>query len=96
MLAADRERRMNAAPPTYRVPLAWLAAARQRRPPRFMARPSGNIERRGRRCEDPEHDPRYPIGRVIYPDHIVELKDGGAVFGAEYLVTLCTLSSAKD
>lgn len=37
------------------------------------------LQARGRRCEDPDHNPREPRdGCRIYGDHIVELRDGGA------------------
>lgn len=37
------------------------------------------IVKRGRRCEDPQHDPHDPRENIrLYGDHIHELADGGA------------------
>jgi len=50
------------------------------------------FDQRGRRCEDPRHDdalPRFgPAVRVI-PDHIVELKDGGAKLAPNNIMLRC-------
>lgn len=48
------------------------------------------IKQRGRICEDPEHNPYQlsPSGQ-IYADHIVELKDGGAMFDPANVMLRC-------
>src|SRR5437016_3170907 len=48
------------------------------------------IKQRGRRCEDPEHDPATPrVGVRIYGDHIVERRDGGADLDQRNILLRC-------
>ena len=48
------------------------------------------IKRRGRRCQDPEHDLSHPREYVrIFGDHIVELKDGGAMLDPSNIMLRC-------
>jgi hypothetical protein len=51
---------------------------------------AGIIRQRGRRCEDPEHDPkRSRTGKRIFGDHIRERKDGGAEFDPRNVMLRC-------
>ena len=43
---------------------------------------------RGRRCQDPEHDPLSSTGR-IYGDHVVELRDGGEFLDPRNICLRC-------
>jgi 5-methylcytosine-specific restriction protein A len=48
------------------------------------------VRQRGSACEDPEHDPALPRrGRVI-ADHIIELKDGGALLDPRNVMLRCS------
>src|SRR5947208_1028527 len=48
------------------------------------------IKRRGRRCQDPEHNPSRPREYVrIFGDHIVELRDGGAMLDPLNIMLRC-------
>lgn len=48
------------------------------------------IAERGRRCEDPEHDPARPsTGMRVFGDHVVELADGGAPLDARNILLRC-------
>ena len=48
------------------------------------------IAERGRRCEDPEHNPRVPRASfVIYGDHIVEISDGGEPLDKSNILLRC-------
>lgn len=48
------------------------------------------IAERGRRCQDPVHDPDAPReGIRVFGDHIVELKDGGAPFDRANVLLRC-------
>jgi 5-methylcytosine-specific restriction protein A len=45
---------------------------------------------RGRRCEDPEHDRAKPREGVrIYGDHVIEVKDGGALLDPANIMLRC-------
>lgn len=48
------------------------------------------IKARGRRCEDPDHDPAKPrTGIRIFGDHIRERKDGGAPLDPRNVMLRC-------
>ncbi len=48
------------------------------------------IAQRGRRCEDPQHDPHHQReGVKLYGDHIVELADGGAPLDPRNILLRC-------
>lgn len=48
------------------------------------------IKKRGRRCEDPDHDPKQSrTDRRIYGDHIRELRDGGAPLDEANVMLRC-------
>ena len=47
------------------------------------------IKRRGRRCEDREHNSATPQTGRIFGDHIVERKDGGAPFDPGNILLRC-------
>lgn len=47
------------------------------------------IKERGRRCEDPAHDPLLPRDGLIFGDHIVELNDGGAPLDKRNVMLRC-------
>ena len=48
------------------------------------------IKVRGRRCEDPRHDPIKPReGIRVYGDHIVEIADGGARLDPNNVMLRC-------
>ena len=48
------------------------------------------IAERGRRCEDPAHDPARPRAGVrLFGDHIRELADGGALLDRRNIMLLC-------
>lgn len=47
------------------------------------------IAERGRRCEDPEHDPTKSASVRLYLDHIIELKDGGPMYERSNLMLRC-------
>jgi hypothetical protein len=48
------------------------------------------IASRGRRCEDPAHDPgRSRVGIRLFGDHIVELRDGGAALDEANVLLRC-------
>ena len=48
------------------------------------------IKERGRRCEDPAHDPATPrSGKVIYGDHVRERRDGGAPLDPRNILLRC-------
>lgn len=48
------------------------------------------IATRGRRCEDPAHDPARPrTGIRVFGDHIHELKDGGAPLDRANVMLRC-------
>ena len=48
------------------------------------------IKERGRRCEDPEHDLSKPReGIRLYGDHIIEIKDGGALLDRRNVLLRC-------
>ncbi len=58
--------------------------------PEWRALMDGIIRIRGRRCEDPLHDPTRPrICRRIFGDHIRELKDGGAPLDQHNIMLRC-------
>lgn len=51
---------------------------------------AGIRKARGNRCQDPEHDPcTSRWDRRIYGDHIVELKDGGALLDPRNIMLRC-------
>jgi 5-methylcytosine-specific restriction protein A len=48
------------------------------------------IRARGRRCEDPRHDPASPRDGVrLYGDHIIERNDGGAELDPANVLLRC-------
>lgn len=48
------------------------------------------IAQRGRRCEDPSHDPSRPRDGIrIFGDHIRELADGGAPLDPRNILLRC-------
>jgi hypothetical protein len=48
------------------------------------------IKVRGRRCEDPRHDPSRPrTGIRVFGDHIVELADGGSPLNPANVMLRC-------
>ncbi len=60
--------------------------------PEWQAFADGIVAERGPRCEDPQHDdelPRFGRGVRIIPDHIVELKDGGAPLALNNIMLRC-------
>jgi hypothetical protein len=89
-------RRLAALPPRI-----GQADTRRVRPPPKVAAPfystpewrqllANIIRERGRRCEDPKHDPAQPRGgRQIYGDHVIELKDGGAALDPRNVMLRC-------
>jgi 5-methylcytosine-specific restriction protein A len=51
---------------------------------------AGIIRDRGRRCEDPAcKTPNRAAGQRVYGDHIVELKDGGALLDGRNVMLRC-------
>ena len=51
---------------------------------------AGVIAKRGRRCEDPNHDPSLAREGVrIFGDHVVELKDGGEALNETNVLLRC-------
>jgi 5-methylcytosine-specific restriction protein A len=83
-------RRVRPAPkrgaPLYDTP-AWRTLVRQL------------IAQRGRRCEDPAHDPSRSRSGQIYGDHIIEILDGGAPLDPDNVMLRCpschTLKTAR-
>jgi 5-methylcytosine-specific restriction enzyme A len=52
---------------------------------------SNIIRQRGRRCEDPAcRSPNHGAGGKVYGDHIIELKDGGALLDPSNIRILCS------
>lgn len=50
----------------------------------------GIIARRGRICEDPEHDAARPrAGGRVFGDHIIEIRDGGARLDERNVMLRC-------
>lgn len=48
------------------------------------------IRERGRRCEDPEHNPASPReGIRVFGDHIKELRDGGELLDKANVMLRC-------
>src|SRR5258705_10909171 len=47
------------------------------------------IERRGRRCEDPKCKTPGRTGMRVFGDHVVELKDGGALLDPGNVLLRC-------
>jgi hypothetical protein len=48
------------------------------------------IKQRGRRCQDPQHDPSKPRDGVrIFGDHVVEIDDGGALLEPSNIMLRC-------
>jgi 5-methylcytosine-specific restriction enzyme A len=48
------------------------------------------IKQRGRRCEDEQHDPSKPReGMRVYGDHVIEIKDGGALLDPNNILCRC-------
>lgn len=51
---------------------------------------------RGDRCEDSQHNPKYPrVGLRIYGDHIKELRDGGAALDKANIMLRCARCHGK-
>jgi hypothetical protein len=88
--------KVKIAPPRVRA-----ADSRHVRPPEKRADPfylsaewrslMAEITReRGRRCEDPDHDPLSPREGVrVFGDHIQELRDGGAPLDKRNIMLRC-------
>lgn len=58
--------------------------------PEWRALMSCIIAQRGRRCEDPEHDPVRPrTGIRVFGDHVHELRDGGAPLDPRNILLRC-------
>lgn len=58
--------------------------------PEWRALMAEIIRERGRCCEDPEHDTRYPrAGIRVYGDHTHELRDGGAPLDKRNVLLRC-------
>ncbi len=54
------------------------------------------VAARGRRCEDPAHDPRYPRDGIrIFGDHVRELRDGGAPLDVANILLRCGACHAR-
>ena len=54
------------------------------------------IAQRGRRCEDPNHDPSPPRDAArIFGDHIRELKDGGEPLDRSNILLRCAACHAR-
>ncbi len=54
------------------------------------------IATRGRRCEDPAHDPSRPRDGVrLYGDHVIELADGGAPLDPRNVLLRCGSCHSK-
>jgi hypothetical protein len=48
------------------------------------------VKQRGRRCEDPLcQTPNRAAGQRVYGDHVVELKDGGALLDPKNVLLRC-------
>ena len=63
--------------------------------PAWIALRNETVRRLGSVCRDPEHDEESPRrGRVIV-DHIVELKDGGALLDPANLLIRCSRCHAR-
>jgi len=58
--------------------------------PEWKALMRAVIKARGRRCEDPKHDPVRPRDGIrLFGDHIKELKDGGAPLDPHNVLLRC-------
>jgi 5-methylcytosine-specific restriction enzyme A len=58
--------------------------------PEWRALMDAIIKHRGRRCQDPDHNPSRPRDQSrIFGDHIIELKDGGDMFDPSNILLRC-------
>jgi hypothetical protein len=58
--------------------------------PEWRALIASIIRQRGRRCEDPLcQTPNRAAGQRVYGDHVVELKDGGALLDPKNVLLRC-------